>query len=101
MLPSDNKARRTDMTLMTHVGQPLNAGRQCTTYTRINLDAVAVGQVAVVPAGIVPVEEVLVVILVLLPPREQEANHKRDNEEDGQQRRLVGAQRLQSVRVER
>ena len=89
------------MTLMTHVGQRLNAGRQCTTYTRINLDAVAVGQVAVVPAGIVPVEEVLVVILVLLPPREQEANHKRDNEEDGQQRRLVGAQRLQSVRVER
>ena len=83
------------------MGAPLNAGRQCTPYTRVNLDAVAVGVVAVVPAGIVRVEEVVVVILVLLPPREQEANHKRDNQKDGQQRRLVGAKRLQSVRVER
>lgn len=61
---------------------------------RANLDAVAVGVVAVVPARVVRVEEVIVVILVLLPPREQDANHQRDNEEDGQQRRLVGAQRL-------
>ena len=101
MLSERTGSPRDPCLLTGHVGHltSINGGGQSSPYSRVNLDAVAVGDLAVLPAGIVRVEEVLVVVLVPLPPREQEANADGDNKEDGQQRRLVGAQRLEMVRV--
>jgi len=59
-----------------------------------HLNAVAVGQLPVVAARVVRVEEVIVVVLVVLPLREEHANDDRNGEEDAEERGVVDAKRL-------
>ena len=62
------------------------------------LNTVAVGDLTVLAARIVRVEEILVVVLVLLPAREKDAKDQGDDQQNNEQRRLVGAQRLRARR---
>ena len=59
-----------------------------------HLNAVAVGQLLIVAARVVRVEEVIVVVLVVLPLREEQANDDRNGEEDAEERGVVDAKRL-------